>query len=230
MTRTGMPAVIVAALLTVFAATPPARLSAQSAPPAPSAAPPAAPSSASPSGAPATAPASPDASAKARFGDAPAYLGPPNLPVTLSMVIAGGGPAAFDSTKLVGVLAGDKTQAEVANLQQKFGADGVKSFLNVFTFVVSQSLRYVSAAKVQLPSQPNPDPKDGKALAAALYKLGVTPAGHFDVEYMLDGLVTHDIHVKVMDDIDARYGAVADANYHAELTQAMLDLKEAYGL
>lgn len=239
MTRTGMPAVIVAALLTVFAAAAPARSPAQPAPPGPSTAPsaapvpapPSAPASAAPSGAPpAAAPASPDASARARFGDAPAYLGPPNLPVTLSMVVAGGGPAAFDSAKLVGVLAGEKTQAEVANLQQKFGADGVKSFLNVFTFVVNQSLRYVSAAKVQLPSQPNPDPKDGKALAAALYKLGVTPVGHFDVEYMLDGLVTHDIHVKVMDDIDARYGAVADANYHAVLTQAILDLKDAYGL
>jgi hypothetical protein len=229
MTRIGMPAVIAAALVSVLGAVGPASSFAQAAPPAPSTAP-----SAAATGAPAVpappAPAAADTSAKARFSDTPTYAGPPNLPVTLSMVIAGGGPTAFDATKLVGVLAGDKTQAEVANLQQKFGADGVKSFLNVFTFVVNQSLAYVNAAKVQLPSQPGPDPKDGKALAAALYKMGVTPAGRFDVEYMLDGLVTHDIHVKVMDDIDAKFGLAADSNYHAVLTQAMLDLKEAYGL
>ena len=167
---------------------------------------------------------------KARFSSAHAYTGAPQLPTTLSMVIAGGGPAAFSSTKLVGVLAGDKTQAEVASLTQKFGADNVKSFLNVFDFVVNDALKYVKEQNIALPSTPNPDPKDGKALAAALYKLGVTPSGNFDVEYMLDGLVSHPIHVKVMDDIDAKYGPAADGNYHAVLTQAMMDLKSVYGL
>jgi hypothetical protein len=171
----------------------------------------------------------PDAS-KARFSAAPVYTGAPALPTTLSMIIAGGGPTAFDSTKLVGVLAGDKTQSEVASLQQKFGADNVKSFLSVFNFVVNDALKYVKAANVPLPSAPSPDPKDGKALAAALYKLGVTPSGSYDVEYMLDALVTHPIHLKVMDDIDAKYGNAADANYHAVLTQAMMDLKSVYGL
>jgi len=167
---------------------------------------------------------------KARFSDATAYTGAPNLPLTLSMIIAGGGPKDFDSTTLVGVLAGDKTQAEVQSLTQKFGADNVKSFLTVFNFVVNDALKYVTEAKVALPTTPSPDPKDGKALAAALYKQGVNPSGRFDVEYMLDGLVTHPIHVKVMDDIDAKYGAAADANYHAVLTQAMTDLKSVYGL
>lgn len=167
----------------------------------------------------------------ARFSSAPVYTGAPALPTTLSMIEAGGGPTAFDSTKLVGVLAGDKTAAEVASLQKQFGADNVKSFLEVFDFVVSDSLAKVTAAKVALPTQPMPSPTDGKALAAALYTLGVDPATKgFDVEYMLDGLVTHPIHVAVMDDIDAKYGEPADANYHAVLRQAMLDLKTAYGL
>jgi hypothetical protein len=167
---------------------------------------------------------------KARFSSATIYTGAPALPTTLALVIAGGGPSAFDSAKLVGVLAGDKTQAEVASLQQKFGADNVKSFLVVFNFVVNDSLKYVKEANIALPGTPSPDPKDGKALAAALYKLGITPAGNFDVEYMLDGLVSHPIHVKVMDDIDAKFGTAADANYHAVLTQAMTDLKAVYGL
>jgi hypothetical protein len=166
---------------------------------------------------------------KARFSDASAYTGKPHLPVTVSMVVAGGGPKSFEAAKLVGVLAGDKTKAEVASLQQKFGKDNVTSFLTVFTFVVNDALKYVTAAKIALP-KPSPDPKDGKALAGALYGLGVNPAGRFDVEYMLDGLVSHDIHVKVMDDIDAKYGSKADGNYHAVLTQAMTDLKKVYGL
>ncbi len=167
----------------------------------------------------------------ARFSAAPVNSSGPALATTLSMVEAGGGPAAFDAKTLVGVLAGDKTAAEVASLQKKFGADNVTSFLEVFNFVVNDSLAKVTAAKVVLPAQPVPAPSDGKALAAALYTLGIDPATNtFDVEYMLDGLVTHPIHVAVMDDIDAKYGEPADANYHAVLRQAMLDLKTAYGL
>ena len=180
--------------------------------------------------APATSPNPPAAAAKARFSAANAYMGAPQLPTTLSLVIAGGGPTAFDSKKLIAVLAGDKTQAEVGSLTQKFGADNVASFLQVFNFVVNDSLRYVHEAGIALPATPSPDPANGKALATALYQLGITPSGTFDVEYMLDGLVSHPIHVKVMGDIDAKYGPAADGNYHAVLNQAMLDLKGVYGL
>ena len=168
----------------------------------------------------------------ARFSKAPIYTGAPVLPTTIALITAGGGATSFDSTKAVGFLAGDKTSAEVASLQQKFGADNVKSFLDVFNFVISDSVAKVTAAKVPLPSTPSPSPADGgKALAAALYTLGVNKdTNKFDVEYMLDGLVTHPIHVAVMDDIDAKYGKPADANYHAVLTQAMTDLKSVYGL
>ncbi|MGH7728682.1 MAG: hypothetical protein ACREM2_07830 [Vulcanimicrobiaceae bacterium] len=166
----------------------------------------------------------------ARFSDAPVYTGAPNLPVTLSMIVAGGGPSDFNSAKLVGVLAGADTSAEVAKLTKQFGGANVTSFLTVFNFVVNDSLAKVTAAKVPLPSQPDPSPTDGKALSGALYNLGTLPSGGWDVEYMLDHLVTHPIHVAVMNDIDAKYGRKADANYHAVLTQAMQDLKSAYGL
>ena len=166
----------------------------------------------------------------ARFSKAPAYTGNPNLPVTLSMIVAGGGPKDFQTVTLVSVLAGDKTAAEVASLNKKFGEANVKSFLTVFKFVVDDSLAKVTAAKVALPSTPEPSPSDGKALSAALYKLGLMSNGSFNVEYMLDGLVTHPIHVAVMDDIDKKYGREADGNYHVVLTQAMLDLKSVYAL
>ncbi len=167
---------------------------------------------------------------KARFSDATSFVGAPSLGTTLSMVVAGGGPAKFDSVKLVGVLAGSLTEAEVKGLTAKYGADNVKSFLEVFNFVVSDALELVTKNKVALPEKPSPDPTDGKALSAALYKLGVGTDGKFDVEYMLDGLVTHGFHVQIMDDIDKKFSRKADANYHVVLTQAMGDLKDAYKL
>ena len=45
---------------------------------------------------------------------------------------------------------------------------------------------------------------------------------------MLDRAVSHPIHVQVMNDIDAKYGLAADADYHAVLAQAMTDLASVY--
>lgn len=126
-------------------------------------------------------------------------------------------------------MAGPATKAEVAKLDKQFGPKRVQSFLTVFDFVVSDSLRLVTEKKVALPKTPSPNPKDGKALSAALYTAGVAD-GRYNVEIMLDHLVSHPIHVHVMDDIDAKYGRNADAYYHVILTQAVLDLKAAYKL
>ena len=166
---------------------------------------------------------------KARFSSAGVYAGAPDLPLTLSMIVAGGGPTDFKSTALVGTLAGASTKAEVAKLSTQFGAKKLQSFLTIFDFVVSDSLRLVNEKKIALPKDPQPDPKDGKALSAALYTAGVE-GGRYNVEIMLDHLVSHPIHVQVMDDIDAKYGRSADADYHVVLTQAILDLKAAYKL
>jgi len=176
----------------------------------------------------ATLPALADAP-HARFSDAPSYMGHPSLPVTLSLVVAGGGPGKFETTKLLALLAGDKTSAEVAKLTKEYGKTNVVSFLTVFNYVVDDALKIATEKHVALPPVPNPNPENGKALAAALYNLGVVDGG-FDVEYMLDGLVSHPIHVQVMNDIDVKYGRHADANYHQVLQTAMTDLKGVYGL
>jgi hypothetical protein len=156
------------------------------------------------------------------------YTGAPALPVTLSMVIAGGGPSNFSTLTLVHTLAGDKTDAEVASLKQKFGDQKVGNFVKVFDFVVADSLRIVKQKGIALPSAPNPNPKDGKALAQALWGAGQTGDG-YNVEVMLDRAVSHGIHDQVMDDIDKKYGIGADADYHAVLNQAMHDLASVYG-
>jgi hypothetical protein len=125
-----------------------------------------------------------------RFSGPGVYVGKPALPVTLSMIIAGGGPSNFKTLTLVKALAGAKTDAEVASLTKKFGSAKVTHFVTIFPFVISDSLKIVKAKSVALPSVPNPDPKNGKALAGALWAAGQTGHG-FDVEVMLDRAVSH---------------------------------------
>jgi len=162
-----------------------------------------------------------------RFSGPGVYTGGPALPVTLSMILAGGGPAHFNTLTLVKRLAGAKTGAEVASLTKKFGSKRVGNFLKVFNFVVADSLKIVAAKHIALPSRPNPNPKNGEALAGALWAAGQTGRG-FNVEVLLDRAVSHPIHMQVMNDIDAKYGVAADGDYHAVLTQAMHDLAAAY--
>ncbi len=166
--------------------------------------------------------------APSRFSGPGVYTGAPALSVTLSMVIAGGGPSHFQTTTLIGVLAGPKAGPEVASLTKKFGATKVGNFVKVFNFIVADTLKIVAAKHIALPKTPNPSPKDGKALASALWGAGQT--GHsFNVEVLLDRAVSHGIHDQVMNDIDAKYGIAADADYHAVLNQAMHDLASVYG-
>ncbi|GAC1544737.1 MAG: hypothetical protein NVS2B17_26230 [Candidatus Velthaea sp.] len=167
---------------------------------------------------------------KARFSDVTSYTGAPNLPLTLSLIAAGGGPAKYSTVTLVKTLTGPAFDAEVKSLTEKYGADNVKSFLTTFDFVISDALKLVTEAKVALPAKPSVDPSDGKALSAALYSAGVAKDGNFDVEFLLDNLVSHPIHTQVMNDIDAKVSREADKNYHVMLTQAFKDLKAAYKL
>lgn len=157
------------------------------------------------------------------------YTGAPDLQLTLSMVMAGGGPKSFSTATLLKVLTGKLFDAEVAKLSKQYGKDQIGQFLKTFDFVVDDSLKIVTEKKVALPSSPSPDPSNGPALAAALWKAGQSGEG-FNVEVMLDRLVSHPIHVQVMKDIDAKYGLGVDAQYHAILTTAMKDLAGAYKL
>ncbi len=167
----------------------------------------------------------------ARYSKAPINNGSPNLALTLAVVSAGGGAATFDARKLMAVLTGNGplTENETASLTKRFGAANVASFYTTFGFVIADGLAEAAKEGIALPATPLPDPADGPALAAALYAAGATPRANFDVEYLLDTLVSHPIHVQIMNDIDAdpTLGFKADANYHAVFAQALLDLKPA---
>jgi hypothetical protein len=160
------------------------------------------------------------------------YRGAPDLNLALAVVLAGGGPAHFDASTLVGVLGGSMTKAEVAKLTREYGAAKVSSFLATFTFAINDVLRIVQEKKIALPSDPIPDPKDGGRLTAALVWAGTMPNGRFDVGYMIEHMISHDLHVVLMHDINNNpaFGPAANANFHVILTRAVLDLKSAYGL
>lgn len=183
-----------------------------------------------PSHAPTPAPYATLGGAHGRYSKAPINLGSPNLALTASVVVAGGGAQTFDAGKLLDALTagGPIAQTEMNALRKKFGADNVASFTKAFDFVIDDALAQMSKSGMALPSAALPDAANGK-LAAALSAAGMTPRGSFDVEYLLDTLVTHPIHVQIMNDIDAspEFGPLADANYHAVLAQLFADVKKA---
>lgn len=164
-----------------------------------------------------------------RFSGPGVYTGKPALQVTLSMVMAGGGPSNFQTVTLLKTLTGDKFNAEVGKLTKQYGKTKVGNFITVFQFIVADTLKIVKAKHIALPKTPAPDPHNGPALAAALWGAGQTGSG-FNVEVMLDRAVSHPIHDQVMKDIDAKYGIAADADYHAILNTAMHDLAAVYKL
>lgn len=159
-----------------------------------------------------------------RYGG-PVYKGAPALAVTASLVAAGGGPSKFSAATALNAIAGPKiAKAEVAKLTKQYGAARVGKWIAVFDFAVADALKLATAAKVKLPA---PTLK-GAALGAALVDAGLDK-DTFYVEFMLDKALSHSIHDQVMDDIDAKFGAQADADYHRITNQAMVDLAHALG-
>ncbi len=159
-----------------------------------------------------------------RFGG-PTYTGSPDLATTIALVQAGGGAGNFSTAKALTALVGaDLTNQEVAKLTKQYGKPNVDSFITVFSFAVNDAAKIAIADGVKFPAAT----LSGKKLAAQVVADGTT-GGTFWTGYMLDHLVTHKIHNQTMDDIDAKYGATADANYHKISNQAMYDLAQALG-
>ncbi len=170
-----------------------------------------------------------DASKKmdmSRYGG-PVYTGTPALGVTAALVAAGGGPENFSAAKALTAMLGAKTvNAEVDKLTKQYGEEKVKSFLEVHDFAVMDALKIATDAGVKLPA---PAYTAGPKLAKVILNAGLAKDKTFYTEYFLDKAVTHTIHMKVMDDIDAKYGADADSNYHAISNQAWYDIGHALG-
>ncbi len=163
-----------------------------------------------------------------RFGG-PVYSGAPDLALTSSLVSAGGGADKYSTaTALTAMLGADTVKAEVGKLSKQYGADATTMWLKTFDFAVDDALKIATAAGVKLPAPT----LTGKPLAEALVKAGVASDGTFQIEYLLDKLVTHKIHDQVMDDIDANpsLGKKADYDYHRISNQAFYDVAQALGM
>lgn len=154
------------------------------------------------------------------------YNGAPALDVTAALVKAGGGASNFKfSTALVSMLGEKTVNAEVAKLTKQYGHENVTNFINGMTFAVKDGLKRATAAGVRLPAAPA-DLK-GVKLAETLVNAGTTSDGTWWSGFLFDKALSHDIHVQVMQDIDAKYGHGADENTHKLLNQAMYDVAQA---
>jgi hypothetical protein len=158
-------------------------------------------------------------------GDGVVYTGAPDLQDAVSLVVAGGPIGQFSIVKAITALAGATTaNAEVAKLTKQYGAEKTTLFVTVQNFAVDDAVKVATAAGVKFPK---PE-LTGAKLATAVTMLGLIDGTYYEGT-MLDHLVSHAVHEQVMVDIDAKYGAAADANYHRIADQAHYDLAQALG-
>jgi hypothetical protein len=159
-----------------------------------------------------------------RFGG-PTYTKSTDLPTTIAFVNAGGGPGKFSTaTALTALVGADVTSKEVAKLTTQYGKPAVDSFVTVFSYAVNDATKIATADGIAFPAPA----LSGDKLAGQIIRDG-TADGTFETGYLLDHLLTHKIHDQVMGDIDAKYGAAADASYHKISNQAMYDIAQALG-
>jgi hypothetical protein len=159
-------------------------------------------------------------------GDGMTYKGVPDLQAAISLVTAGGKPGHFSLVAAVTAMAGATVaNAEVAKLIKQYGATRVTSFVTVQNFAVNDAVRIATNAGVKFPSPM----LHGATLAKRVVGLGLVNGTYYEGT-QLDHLVTNKIHEAVMDDIDAKYGKKADANYHLIANQAHYDLAHALGV
>jgi hypothetical protein len=158
-------------------------------------------------------------------GDGAIYSGAPDLEVAISLVTAGGTPGNFSIVKALTTMAGAKTAtAEVAKLTQQYGSKRVDSYVIVQNFAVNDAVNHATAAGITFPKPT----LTGTVLAKKVVTVGLLDGTYYE-GYMLDHVVSNKIHDVVMGDIDAKYGTVADANYHLISNQAHYDLAQALG-
>lgn len=93
------------------------------------------------------------------------------------------------------------------------------------TFAVNDGRERATAAGVKLPAAPAD--LNGVKLARTLVTAGMIDDGTWWSGYLFDKALSHDIHLQVMQDIDAKFGHGADENTHKILNQAMYDVAQA---
>ncbi len=161
-----------------------------------------------------------------RYGG-PVYNSAPALDVTVALVAAGGGPGHFSLVTALNHMLGAATvNAEVAKLTKQYGKQHVGEWVSGIDFAVDDALKIVQEKRIALPA---PAKLSGVQLAKTLVGAGTAPDNTFWSGLLFDHALSHGIHMQVMDDTDAKYGAAFDANYHAISNQAFYDVAQALG-
>lgn len=156
----------------------------------------------------------------------PVYDGDPALAVTAALVKAGGGAADFSfATALVSMLGEETVNAEVAKLNKQYGEQAVQDFLNGMTYAVKTGLKEATAAGVVLPEAPAD--LTGTKLASTLVTAGTAADGTFWSGLLFDQALSHELHNKVMIDININKSETLDNIVHKVLNQAMYDVAQA---
>ena len=158
-------------------------------------------------------------------GDGPSYMGAPDVQAAISLVTAGGAPGHFSIAAALTSLAGPKlANAEIAKLSKQYGKARFDAYVAGQNYAVNDAVSKLIAAGVKFPKPT----MHGTALAKKVVMLGLFDGTYYE-GYALDHLITHKVHEAVMNDVDAKFGKAADANYHAISDQAHYDLAQALG-
>ena len=159
---------------------------------------------------------------QARFSNAPCYTGAPNLALARSFVDAAGGVGHTSTMTLLGVLAGSRLGAVQQAMETKYGKDAFADYVTASDFAMQDSAETLASLHFTLAGEgiALAQRRQG-ALRRALVRQATFPKGSYDYEYMLDRMLGHATHAKVMDDIDAKYGKKFDAYYHVIFNAVM---------
>jgi hypothetical protein len=181
-----------------------------------------------------------DQSGMNRYGG-PIYTGDPNNELAATFVGAGGGPYAFSIREALVKLVGKPTaDDEILKLRNQYGVDRVAQWEDIYDYSVLQATVIAHQNGVHLPpgygsvndffpGMANPEDANGKAIVSDLVKAGTDENHEFHEGLLMDKLISHSVHRRVMNDIDSKYGPAADASYHQITDQLMVDLAHLDG-
>lgn len=149
------------------------------------------------------------------------YLGPPSLDVTASMVAAGGGAGNFSIQRALRFAAGDEwVTTELTQLGEMYGRKKVRRWEETIEFAVTDSWSKGVETGTVMPKAN----MHGRRLAMAMVNAGVDENHQFTSELWMDRTESHNVNVKVLEDMDKQFGTDADADCHQITNRLFYDL------
>lgn len=129
---------------------------------------------------------------------------------TGDLVRAGGGAGSFSMVRAFTMLVGQTPfQSVLLQERNRFGADAVNQFVEVFDFAVADGWKRAGQADVAIRS----DETSGTQLVNELLELGTTK-GHFDSGTLFNALFTPKVSAQIAGDVAKQYGNDAMISFY----------------